>query len=307
MNSIRPWAKARTSAASLVLSGCVLWAPVPAQTQPQTTDADGSKGWLLMALLPAVGVALNLASQPVLSFAVKKLASGKPNGAELAQLASSPLQQIGMPSFSLKTGEAFAVLFATSVPGRVKLINTDAKGVVSDGEGRLRVQSRPAPVPGVKHPRKIASNGDMSFAIVEGGKVLTWWNQVAEIFVDEPAATARQPKLLSGLNQVVDLVSDQTGTTLALVADGSVRVWGSWSVNQAQYAMPPRPGSDFRVTDDGNVVAAGLPRVARLCLQGEYACVVGADNQVYLAAPLGPGSGIVWYVSHRYRGVPEPY
>jgi hypothetical protein len=79
----------------------------------------------------APGVAQNLSTQPVLSFVVKKLANQHPRGAEVGQLVSGPLQQGGAPSFTLKTGEAFAIAFATSVPGRVKLINTDATGAVS--------------------------------------------------------------------------------------------------------------------------------------------------------------------------------
>ena len=189
---------AGSSLAGLVLSAGILIAPMSGHAQ--AVNADGSKGWFLVALIPAVGdaikaafssavgqgatcifgnllsfsgaqanynckpavnpqmvnnvpnnggafvatgvpaapiapispgVAQNLSSQPVLSFVVKKLANEHPRGAELGQLVSGPLLQSGTPSFTLKTGEAFAIAFATSVPGRVKLINTDAHGAVS--------------------------------------------------------------------------------------------------------------------------------------------------------------------------------
>ncbi len=211
MNSYKPRAKVGCSLACLMLSSCVLLAPLAGHAQ--SANNDGGKGWFLVALIPAVGdaikaafsssvgqgatcifgnllsfsgaqanynckpavnpqsinnvpnngaafvpgalaagasaaagaqpvqansfapistgVAQNLSTQPVLSFVVKKLANEQPRGAEVAQLVSGPLQQTGSPSFTLKTGEAFAIAFATSVPGRVKLINTDAQGVVS--------------------------------------------------------------------------------------------------------------------------------------------------------------------------------
>ncbi len=105
---------------------------------PQTVNIAPNNGGAFVAggaPMPAVpiasSVAQSLATQPVLSFVVKKLANQHPRAAELGQVASGPLVQTGGPSFTLKTGEAFAISFATSVPGRVKLINTDANGGVT--------------------------------------------------------------------------------------------------------------------------------------------------------------------------------
>lgn len=194
MKSIFSSAFTGRSVVGLALSACLLVSPVAGHAQ--TANADGGKGWFLVALIPAVGdaikaafssavgqgatcifgnllsfsgaqtnynckpavnpqtinnvpnngaafvagapavpiaagVAQNLSTQPVLSFAVKKLVNEQPRSAEVAQLVSGPLLQSGTPSFTLKTGEAFAIAFATSVPGRVRLINTDANGAVS--------------------------------------------------------------------------------------------------------------------------------------------------------------------------------
>ncbi len=72
--------------------------------------------------------AAQLAKQPVLSFIIDRLASADPNAAVLNNLATSDLVSGNEPSFIVQTGWAFAVRFATSVPGRVRLVNVDAEG-----------------------------------------------------------------------------------------------------------------------------------------------------------------------------------
>jgi hypothetical protein len=72
-----------------------------------------------------------LSSQPLLTFVVQKLASAAPNAAVLGILAQDSLSAQAEPSFVVHTGEAFALTFSTTVPGRVRLINTDADQAVS--------------------------------------------------------------------------------------------------------------------------------------------------------------------------------
>lgn len=86
---------------------------------------------------PAVQAGLNLgqaaalSTQPILSFVVQKLRGALPHSPVQAVLLEDRLSQQTEPSFSLATGEAFAIKFSTSVPGRVRLINTDVDAVVS--------------------------------------------------------------------------------------------------------------------------------------------------------------------------------
>lgn len=72
-----------------------------------------------------------LSTQPLLSFMVQKLADNAPRSAVVGVLAQDQLQAQGEPSFALTGGDAFAIRFATTVPGRVRLINTDVEGTVS--------------------------------------------------------------------------------------------------------------------------------------------------------------------------------
>lgn len=77
------------------------------------------------------GQAAALSTQPILSFVVQKLSSAVPHSPVHAVLVEDRFSQQTEPSFSLATGEAFAIKFSTSVPGRVRLINTDVDAVVS--------------------------------------------------------------------------------------------------------------------------------------------------------------------------------
>lgn len=73
-----------------------------------------------------------LSSQPVLSFLVQKLANEQPRAAVVDVLAQDQqLTGSNEPGFVIRTGEAFAIRFSTSVPGRVRLINTDVDNVVT--------------------------------------------------------------------------------------------------------------------------------------------------------------------------------
>lgn len=72
-----------------------------------------------------------LSSQPVLSFVVQKLADHKPQSPVIGLLAQDELKGQNEPSFAVTTGDAFAIRFVTSVPGRVRLINTDVDGQTS--------------------------------------------------------------------------------------------------------------------------------------------------------------------------------
>ena len=72
-----------------------------------------------------------LSTQPLLSFMVQKLVDHAPLSPVVGVLAQDQLHAQGEPSFALNGGEAFAIRFATTVPGRVRLINTDVEGKVS--------------------------------------------------------------------------------------------------------------------------------------------------------------------------------
>lgn len=72
-----------------------------------------------------------LSTQPLLSFMVQKLADNAPRSPVVGVLAQDQLQAQAEPSFALTSGEAFAIRFSTTVPGRVRLINTDVDSNVS--------------------------------------------------------------------------------------------------------------------------------------------------------------------------------
>lgn len=94
--------------------------------------------------MPAVGAqpgqlsnvqALQLARTPLLSFIVNKLTDGSPQARVRETVMFDKVQQ-GSPNlaFDIKTGESFAILFASTVPGRVRMINTDVDRVVSTSD-----------------------------------------------------------------------------------------------------------------------------------------------------------------------------
>lgn len=79
--------------------------------------------------------AQQLAQTPVFSFIVNKLTDNTPQ-ARVKQVVQfqNVAQGAQNLSFDIRTGESFAILFATTVPGRVRLINTDVNQVVSSSD-----------------------------------------------------------------------------------------------------------------------------------------------------------------------------
>lgn len=104
-----------------------------AQAPLQVPQAVGQPNAAPADAVPVVSnsFAVEAARQPVFSFVVQKLANSFVGAETLGILASQPLQSGQEPAFDITTDQAFAVLFATSVPGRVRLINTDADQVVA--------------------------------------------------------------------------------------------------------------------------------------------------------------------------------
>lgn len=76
-------------------------------------------------------MAADAARQPVFSFVIQKLSNAAVGAEMLGMMASQPLQAGQEPAFDIVTDQAFAVLFATSVPGRVRMINTDGDQMVA--------------------------------------------------------------------------------------------------------------------------------------------------------------------------------
>ncbi len=95
----------------------------------------GPDGPLQTPPAPSGGQAFNaqaLAATPVLSFIVNKLSDATPQATVTQTVQFANVQQSDSNlAFDIRSGEAFAILFATSVPGRVRLINTDVEKTVS--------------------------------------------------------------------------------------------------------------------------------------------------------------------------------
>jgi hypothetical protein len=99
----------------------------PATSGMQTQPMGGMQA-------PAIGgvQAQQLAQTPIFSFILNKLTDDTPKATVKEVVQFTNVQQGNARlSFDIKTGEAFAILFATTVPGRVRIINTDASGAVS--------------------------------------------------------------------------------------------------------------------------------------------------------------------------------
>ena len=80
----------------------------------------------------AIAQAQVLAGTPVLSFIVNKLSDATPQATVTQTVQFANVQQAdGNLAFDIRTGESFAILFATSVPGRVRLVNTDVERQVT--------------------------------------------------------------------------------------------------------------------------------------------------------------------------------
>ena len=179
-------------------------------------------------------------------------------------------------------------------------------GNVANASGRPVVSVSPVEVARVSQPRKVVTSVGMSFAIVAGGRVATWWERPLEIF-DRPAAGLTQPQVLAGLDGMVDIESDILGTTLTLRADGSLWYWGRWSDGgNGSFTVKPRQ-ANLPVRDAAGRPLPGLPRIVRLSIVANYASAIGADNRTYRLVPGRDPAGAYWSADGVYDRVPSPF
>jgi hypothetical protein len=109
------------------------WSGPPGQPAVNTWSGPPAQG---SQLAPAAGSdAQMLAATPVFSFIVNKLSDGTPQASvtQTVQFANARKGANDL-AFDIRTGESFSILFATTVPGRVRLINTDVAGQVSTSD-----------------------------------------------------------------------------------------------------------------------------------------------------------------------------
>ena len=219
-----------------------------------------------------------------------------------------PVRVIGSPRKLAGLSDIVAISGSSSF---VTAVRADGKvfqwGSVPGADGRVTQKNTPQELPAVRNPRKVSSNERMSFGIVDGGQVVTWWLQPDEIFVGEPAAGVKQPKVMKDVSNVVDIVSDPLGTTLALRNDGTLLVWGSWFAQPTAIASTPRPGTDYPVRGIGAPANGKLPRIVRLSVVANFAVAIGADNVTYRFIPGRTVAQHGWDAGQVYAGVPAPF
>lgn len=181
-------------------------------------------------------------------------------------------------------------------------------GQVSDGKGSSTVLGTPRLVPSTVPVLKISASPSMFFGVARGGRVLTWWLAPEEIFEGQKASELSQPRLLDGVTDVVDIVSDTVGGTMALRSDGSVMLWGHWRRQDGDVTLTPKPGINFPVYDPLSPnFSSPLPRMVRLTVLGGFVAAMGANGLSYRFAP-GPTPGeFRWDVNSLYTDVPSPY
>ena len=173
-----------------------------------------------------------------------------------------PVRVIGTPRKLAGLSNIVAISGSSSF---VTAVRADGRvfqwGSVPGADGRVTQKNTPQELPAVRNPRKVSSNERMSFGIVDGGQVVTWWLQPDEIFVGEAAASVKQPKTMKDIANVVDIVSDPLGTTLALRNDGTLLVWGSWFAQPTSIASTPRrlPGAWHRGAPQRQAAAHRAP------------------------------------------------
>lgn len=180
-------------------------------------------------------------------------------------------------------------------------------GYTADADGRVTLQPTPVELSAVGAVRKVTSNEQMSFAIIGGGRVISWWVEPQDIFEGESTTSVKPPKLLRSVSNVVDLASDPLGVTLALRGDGGLYVWGRWSGASGPVATAPRNGADFAVRRGGVPLAGGLPRIVRVTVSGNFATAIGADNESYVFTPGSSVAASYWDATPRFTGLPLPF
>lgn len=180
--------------------------------------------------------------------------------------------------------------------------------LLDPASGRLVYVAQPRETLTPSPITKISAAPSMFFGITRGGRVLTWWLEPQEIFDGERAADVRQPKELKGVTDVVDLVSDTVGGTLALRADGTALAWGRWATDRGDVTLTPRPTVQYPVYDaNTGLESSALPRLVRLTVLGGLLAAIGADGLTYRFVP-GPVLGTFrWSVNDAYAGLPSPY
>lgn len=162
---------------------------------------------------------------------------------------------------------------------------------------------RPVAIPLPGKALSIGVGGSTSYAVMEDGTLLAWGGGrrgelgngaagMSSRLANGNAGSAR-PVTVAGLADVVQ-VAGSASTTMALLRDGSVHVWGSGEQGTlgngipVEYGRPPAPApSPVRVQ--------GLPQITQISAGSAHMLALTADGRVFAwgsnnAAELGRGT-----------------
>ncbi|MDQ0028853.1 alpha-tubulin suppressor-like RCC1 family protein [Arthrobacter bambusae] len=177
---------------------------------------------------------------------------------------SVPVQVAGLTrveSISVYYQNAYALL----TDGTVRAWGSNLNGQL--GFGPSRGSSTPVQVAGITGVSSVTASGGVAYALLTDGTVRAWGtNRAGELGNGSASETSSFPVQVSGLTSVASVTS-KYGTAYAVLADGTVRAWGSNANGQLGNGTTTNTRSPNRVTaltGVASVTTNGFSTYARL-------------------------------------------
>ncbi len=226
------------------------------------------------------------------------------NGGSVTTNIPVPVTGLGIGSGVIAVESGIYASFAVLSDGTLRSWGSNISGQLGDP---LVVGSRntPGPVPGVVGCRAVSSGFWHTLALLQNGQVLAWGENFSYQLGDGTNVDRNSPVLVQGLTNAVAVAaggdafdlpiypspsaisSDTVGHSLALLADGTVRAWGSNSRGQL--------GDGTKTTRSIPVRVKNLEDVIAVSAGGEHSLALTSDGRVWawggnVLGSLGDGS-----------------
>jgi alpha-tubulin suppressor-like RCC1 family protein len=130
----------------------------------------------------------------------------------------------------------------------------------------------PAVVPELKDALQLATYGDHSCALRQGGRVSCWGNNSFGQLGDETRVPSSVPVEVTGITTAVQ-VAVGAGHSCALLRDGTVQCWGDNSFGQL--------GGGSSTNSAAPVTVSNLDQVRQIAASDQYSCGLLTDGSVH--------------------------
>ncbi|POM25853.1 Regulator of chromosome condensation (RCC1) repeat protein [Actinomadura rubteroloni] len=164
---------------------------------------------------------------------INSVPGGKGDNITVADVDSGTVQSA---AFGLEWGDMAAGLGHTLAvdlgPSAPTVWATGSNNHGQLGDGTTTNRTTPAEIPGLSGVKVVAAAGDYSLALKTDGTVWAWGSNGVGQLGDGTTTERHTPVQVSGITNATAISAGSDGHALAVLADGTVKAWGSNSTGQ---------------------------------------------------------------------------